>query len=70
MTIDQAPVEVLDLALELFYAGDANSLTAALALAEDLNATLAPLVFEWDAAVSVQAADAGDWDTAFAALPF
>lgn len=49
MTIDQAPAELLDLALELVYDGTADNLTHALAIATDLNATLAPYAEAWDA---------------------
>jgi len=70
MTIETAPAELLDLALELFYADEADTLDAALAIAVDLEDTLAGVALDWDSAVSTQAAEAGDWDTAFAALPF
>lgn len=49
MTIENAPAELLDLALELVYSGDAENLTHALAIAEDLDATLAPYAEAWDA---------------------
>jgi len=70
MTIETAPAELLDLALELVYAGDAEDLTQALDIAADLDRTLGGFTLDWDAAVSTQAAEKGDWDTAFAALPF
>lgn len=55
MTIDTAPVELLDLALELYYAGDADTLTNALALAEDMDAALGDLALDWDEAVEALA---------------
>jgi hypothetical protein len=68
MTIENAPIELLDLALELFYADEADTLDQALALAVDMDRTLGSFTLDWDAAVSTRAAEAGDWDTAFAAL--
>ena len=70
MTIETAPAGLLDLALELVYSGDAENLTHALAIAEDIDTALGALALDWNAVVSVAAAEAGDWDTAFAALPF
>ncbi len=70
MTIETAPAELLDLALELVYTGDADTLTQALDIAVDLDRTLGTFTLDWDAVVSISAAEAGDWDTAFAALPF
>lgn len=70
MTIETASAELLDLALELVYAGDADPLTSALDIALDMDRTLGGFTLEWDAVVSISAAEKGDWDTAFAALPF
>jgi hypothetical protein len=70
MTIENARAELLDLALELVYAGDAENLTHALSIAEDLTTTLGALALEWDAQVAPAALAANDFDTAFAALPF
>jgi hypothetical protein len=49
MTIENAPAELLDLALELVYAGDAENLTHALEIAEDMQAALQPYAAAWDA---------------------
>lgn len=49
MTIETAPPELLDLALELFYADEADTLDQALALAVDLEPTLRPYAEAWDA---------------------
>jgi hypothetical protein len=57
MTIEEAPAELLDLALELVYAGDAENLTHALAIAEDLNTTLEPYAAAWDAQCAAPADD-------------
>lgn len=70
MTIEQASPELLDLALELVYAGDAPNLTQALAIAEDLDHTLATVALDWNAGVCADALAANDFDTVFAALPF
>lgn len=70
MTFENAPVELLDLALELFYADEADTLDQALALAVDMDRTLGVLAIEWDAMVAPKALLANDFDTAFAALPF
>jgi len=59
-----------DAAAELVYAGDAENLTHGLAIAVDLEHTFAGVALEWDAAVSTRVAEAGDWNTALAGLPF
>jgi hypothetical protein len=70
MAIENARAELLDLALELVYAGDAENLTQALAIAADLEQTLAGVALDWNAAVCAVELVANDFDTVFAALPF
>lgn len=52
-----------DLALELFYAGDAASLDEAAALAADMQAALGDYCGDWDFDTACQAIDAGDLET-------
>ena len=55
-----------DLAIELFYAGDAPDLDAA-ALASDMQAVLADRAYDWDFDVTTAAIEAHDWETTVAA---
>ena len=56
-----------DLAIELFYAGEAPDLDAAAALASDMQAVLADRAYDWDFAVTTAAIEAHDWETTVAA---
>jgi hypothetical protein len=56
-----------DLALDLFYAGDAPDLDQAAALAADMQAVLADVAYDWDFDVTTQAIEANDWETIAAA---
>lgn len=47
--LDLTDLDAADLALELFFAGDAETLDAAAALAADLGADLFNYLQEWDA---------------------
>ena len=56
-----------DLAIELFYAGDAPDLDAAAALASDMQTVLADCAYDWDFDVTTEAIEASDWDAIVAA---
>jgi hypothetical protein len=68
MTFLELPdLDTTELALELFYAGDAPDLDAAAALAFDLRVALIDFAYDWDFDVTTQAIAANDWTTIIAA---
>lgn len=61
MTFLELPdAEAFDLALELFYSGDAPDLDAAAALAFDMQAVIADCTAEWDQDAGYILMDDGD----------
>ena len=70
MYIDQEAAETLDLALELYFAGAAETFQFACELAADIGPDLRTYASAYDRAVADAAALAGDAETCYAASPF
>lgn len=61
--LELTDLDAADLALELYFAGDAETLDAAAALAADLGGDLFAYLGEWDEATGLMEMPEGDWLT-------